>query len=408
MALAAPAWAGQNAAISGQQFDALLAAQDIAIQRHLELVFPEDSGYFVTGPLNPFFSGKKDAEQLYHSVRVLCPDLESFEGCLARLESDSLIHVDKSAVYLHQCRQDFPVGYRGALALVQYGGTAHLIQMLTINQARWLIWIEEILRGGDRTLPTMPLEAYAREVSDHLYAVDRHWDDIPTKRASDFGLFDSLDIYREPPSQAFSGDELYRQFLNRYRAIDTDFASGIEAFVASDSLMRALKKKAPQKAYPDRENRLLQLDYLRFLARGGNIGSIKTLTKEVFQSLDSGEYLFGVGVTGKVRIVRVPDAGEIAAFEIEPGLKAPQANQAFLFPGEPLLTAGVFTVSWDTIARITKISAKSSHYFFSRFGKTAREEIATHSNNYIGTLGHFLVSLDSLGIPYYDVLISKF
>ncbi|MEZ5359772.1 MAG: hypothetical protein R3F48_13215 [Candidatus Zixiibacteriota bacterium] len=393
--------------ITGQRFDSLINAQHVDLQRHLEMIFPEDSGFFVTGPLDPFFDGPKDAEQLYHSVRIVCPSLDFLESCLSRLDADPKITVDRSAEYLHQCRLDFPVGFRGLLVFIDWSGKRYLLECNTWQQTRWLIWVKGILEGKDNTIEMMPLEAYSREVSDYLYHMDRGWDDIRLKKSTEFGLFDTLDFYRDPPDYVISGYQNYKIFLADHAAIHTDYAKGLLAFVPSDSLRAAIISHAPKAAFPNKEYRKLQEEMLEFFARGGDMSILHTLTAEVFDTLPAGEYFFGVGLTGKVRFGREMLREEVAQIEAETGRKAPRANHAFLFPGEPLLTAGAFFIERDSLPRIVEITAGSGHYFYSNVCKTIREDVTERSDYYFQTLGRFFKALDSLGIDYSGAMIRK-
>lgn len=396
------------APIEGQRFDSLVHAQHVELQRHLESIFPEDSGFLVTGPLDPFFDGRKDAEQLYHSVRVICPSLDILESCLDRLQDDTAITVDRSAMYVHQCRLDFPVGFRGLLAYIDWEDERYLLQCNTWQQTRWLIWVKGILEEKDNTIDVMPLEAYSREVSEHLYRIDRGWEDIQIKDAQDFGLFDTLDFYRAPPEYVISGYQNYKDFLARYAAIDTKFARGILALIPADSLFRAMSKHAPKAAFPNKEFRKLQEEFREFFARGGEMTVIHTLSEDIFDTLSSGEYFFGLSPTGKVRIGRELLREEVARMELETGKKAPRANHAFLFPGEPLLTAGALFIERDSSTKIVEITAGSGHYFYSNLQKTIREDIAQKSDYYFQTLGRLFQALDSLGISYSGALLRKF
>jgi len=115
-----------------------------------------------------------------------------------------------------------------------------------------------------------------------------------------------------------------------------------------------------------------------------------------------------MNVAGQIRFGRELLREEVERIEAETGRKAPRANHAYLFPGEPLLTAGAFWIEADPEPRLTEVTAGSGHYFYSNIQPTIREDIAEHSNEYVWTLGHFFRGLDSLGIAYDDVLIRKY
>ncbi len=400
--------AGPKSPISGARFDSLLQAQNEKFQGYLESVFGEEDGSVVTGPLDPFFKGKKDAEQLYHSVRIICPDIEILENIPDILQKDSLLTIGQSTIYLHQCRLDFPVGYRGALLYITWQGDTYLLQCNTIQQTRWLIWVKGILAGKDNTIAVMPLEAYSREVSDYFYGTDRGWNDIKIKNAVEFGLFDTLDFNREVPEYVIEGYQNYKNYLRRHAAVYTGFASGILAFVPSDSLLKAMKKRVRNMAFPNKEYRALQAEFEEYFARGGSLKSLHTMSKDIFDTLPTGEYFFGVGVTGRIRFGRELTREEVDRIEVETGQKAPRANHAFLFPGEPLLTAGAIFIERDESSKIVEITAGSGHYFYSNISKSIRSDISEKSDEYVLTLGHLFKALDKLGIEYSGVLIRKY
>ena len=152
---------------------------------------------------------------------------------------------------------------------------------------------------------------------------------------------------------------------------------------------------------------MLQYEYQKFFARGGDVRVMFTLTAEVAKTLKPGEYFYGVSPSGKIRCGYEIPREEVDRIERETGKKVARANHAFLFPGEPLLTAGAFFVEGEDVPRITHVNAHSGHYFYSNVSGTIRHDIAVRSNQYVLTLGHFFRALDRLGISYDSVLISK-
>ncbi len=396
--------------ITGERYDSYLKAQDLKLQSFLEKLFPEREGYFVTGPLDPFFDGDSSTIELYRSVRVICPDLELLETGYDRIINDTSLAIIKHTAFIHNGRMDRPFGYRGVLIYLEIDGAKKLIQLNTVQQTRWLLWAHGPLHKGNITLPPERINAYAEAVSSHLYTVERHWDDIMLGSASSYGLtglLDTLDLYRPPPDYVISGYKNYKDFLARHRSVYTDYASGLIGFIPSDSLIKAMIKKAPRTVWPNKESRMLQLEYQKFFARGGEMGVIRTLTKEIFDSLPGGEYFFAVGPSGKIRFGRELLREEVAKIEVKTGKKVPRANHAFLFHGLPLLTAGAFFVERDSVTHIIEVNAQSGHYFYSNVSKSIKEDIKVRSNSYIATLGHLFVALDKLKIRYDDILIRK-
>jgi hypothetical protein len=304
-------------------------------------------------------------------------------------------------------RQARPAGYRGALVVARIDDTDHIIQLLTIQQLRWLIWAKPYLDGAGLDNEGGQRSKYFIAVSDYLYAIDDgDFGAVPPK-AVDYGLDPSMDFYAEPPDYVIEGYDNYKNFLARHAAIHTDFANGVEAFIPGDSLLRALESGAPREAFPNKELPMLQAEYGKFFERGGTTTIMQTLTRESFDTLPAGDYFFGVGLDGTVRIGRELLREEVARIEAETGRKAPRANHAFLFPGEPLLAAGAIYIERDSLPHLADISAQSGHYFYSNVSATVREDIAVRSDHYLLTLGHLFSALDSLGIAYEPPLVRK-
>jgi hypothetical protein len=112
-------------------------------------------------------------------------------------------------------------------------------------------------------------------------------------------------------------------------------------------------------------------------------------------------------MNGTVRFGRELLREEVKRLEKETGRKVARANHAFLFPGEPVLTAGAFFIARDSLPHLVEVNGQSGHYFYSNVTPTIREDIAVRSNSYLLTLGHFFRALDRLGIPYDGILIRK-
>jgi len=405
--LAAPSiQAGGQSPISGTEFDVCIAGQDLRLQEFLESVFPEDEGFLVCGPLEPGLAFRSDAAvQVFLSHRVVCPDLAAQQRAVTTMQENQVfqsLHID-----IDDARASGPEGFRGASAMLEYGGKYNLIQLNTVNQTRWLIWLlnaERSIAREDRG----SFDKYATAVSDYLFAIDQGQLDAAEPKAADFGLAEKLDFYAPPPDYVIQGYQNYKDYLYGHSEIVTDFARGITAFIPTDSLITAMKSDAPSQAFPNKEAPMLQQEYRTFFNRAGDVRVMHTLTTEAFGELVPGEYFFAVGLSGKIRFGRELLREEIQRLEQETGRKVPRANHAFLFPGERILTAGAFFIEGENPPRLARINAQSGHYFYSNVTPTVREDISIRSNEYLLTLGHFFRALDRLGIAYNSVLISKF
>jgi len=398
--------------ISGAAFDQLAAAQQLDLQRELRARFPDSQGYLVTGPFAPA------SHPLLSHVRVICADHETWHEAVKSLDADSLWHTWVSGPDGLEGTGWWPVWYIGALCRApSQNPLGPLFLLLTHSHNLWYIWARDSLRSLDRT-PTVinipgphldtPLKQYAQQVASYLGFLERGDAEVNEPHAVDYDLDESLDLYAPHADYVIQGYANYKAYLREHADIDTDFAHGILGFIPTDSLLHAFKANAPHMAFPNKEQAALQHEFKKFFDRGGDMRTMHTLTAETFASLQTGEYFWGMNVAGQIRFGRELLREEVERIEAETGRKAPRANHAFLFPGEPLLTAGAFWIEADPEPRLAEITAGSGHYFYSNIQPTIREDIAQRSNEYIWTLGHFFGALDALGIAFDNVLIRKY
>jgi hypothetical protein len=375
----------------------------------LEKYFPDTAGYLVLGPLDPFFNASPELEMLYRSVRVICPDIEALKAASGLLNNTELLKTGKVTSNILKVRKKKPAGFRGIEATIVLNGNNRTVCFLTTQQHRFLLWYHKAFEKDAPRISGQRLLPYARQVSDYLLAIDLDSLDAPEPKAEDNRLPESLDLYPTPPAYVIEGYDNYMDYLFSHRQVKTDFARGILAFIPTDSLINVWKHSAPQTAYPNKEEPMLQQEYRKFFSRSGDIRVMQTLTKDRFSALLPGEYFFAVGLTGRIRFGRELLRAEVDRIESETGKKVPRANHAFLFPGEPVFTAGAFFVEeGENSPRIAEVNAQSGHFFYSNVTPTIREDISLHSDEYLMTLGHFFKELDKLEIPYSSVLIRKF
>lgn len=399
--------AGVNDPITGIDFDRLLEAQQNDLQRELRLVFPERDGYFVTGPLDPLSDSATEWNELFHSLRIICSNWPAFESAAKKLAITDQFDIQRYQRFVQQADTTNKYGYRGFLATILWNGQLVTVQVNTIHQTRWLIWAKANLGDNVDESEMASRSEYSIMISDYFHALDQGNPNASPPGAVDFGLGESVDLFAPPPEYVIEGYDNYMDYLHSYSSITADFARGIVAFVPSDSLLNEMKEHAPLSAFPNKEAPMLQHEYRKFFKRGGDATTLETLTRERFDRLESGEYFFAVGINRTIRFGRELSRKEVTRIEEETGRKAARANHAFLFPGEPILTAGAFFVSNDSVPRLVEVNAQSGHYFYSNISSTIRDDIAIRSDRYLLTLGHFFLALDSLGIPHDGVLIRK-
>lgn len=401
--LCTPAVAGQGLEPwEGETFEQAIAAQNGGLQDTLRLIIPDHFGCLVTGPLDITLP---DSAFGFHTVRIVTPDIQLQERTLEQLERSDLLSVTRVDRAYDTSFAAFPPGIRGALVILEDGRE---ISVFTAAQLRFLLWYRDNLHPMLSDVDTADAWPYARAVSSYLDAIEMEEPATPPV-ADSFGLPATVDLYAPAPDYVIQGYQNYKDFLQAHAAIYTDFVKGVLGFIPTDSLSFILKATAPKAAFPNKEFPKLQEELREFFERNGDFATMQTLTRAGFDTLRNGEYFFAVGLNGTVRFGRELLREEVKRIESETGKKAPRANHAFLFPGEPLLTAGAFFVHVvDSLPRLSELNAQSGHYFYSNVTPTIREDIAEKSDYYLLTLGHFLDALDSLGIDYSGVLIRKF
>jgi hypothetical protein len=407
LVLAASVAVAAEAPVTGALFDSLLACQNVELQHALEECYPESDGYLVTGPLDPLLEADDDLWPVFSSVRVVCPDLAIYDKSTESFHSSEMF--DVSTVSVSRTESDIEFADCGVtLFQIDWNGAITYVQFSTTQQARFQIWSRRAMLDRVDSDDQEALAEYSTAVSHYLCRIDSGLVDVEPPVAPDYGLPEGFDLYAPTPDYVIQGYDNYKAFMRSHSDLETDFARGILAFVPTDETLQRFKESAPREAHPNKETAKLQEEYRSFFKRGGDVRIIETLTAEGFDTLITGEYFFAVSLSGKIRFGRELLREEVNRLELETGRKVPRANHAFLFPGEPVLTAGAFLIDDNKAIKLVGVNAQSGHYFYSNITETIREDIAERSDHYLLTLGHFFRALDSIGVPYERILISKF
>ncbi|MGH8015812.1 MAG: hypothetical protein ACREBV_06440, partial [Candidatus Zixiibacteriota bacterium] len=361
--------------------------------------------YIIAGPLDPNISNS-ELLQFYGTVRVICPNLENLLGSSNLLQATPGFAVKGAKQFIDYSLADSLPGFRGMMVRLSWNQKDYGVQFQTVNQLRFMIWAKNIFGDKTNSSEDVNLKRYAAAVSDYLYEIDRNNLETPEPKAASYELPNIVDLYAKAPDYVIQGYENYKNYLFSYSSVTTDFASEVLGFVPSTQTYQKLKSLAPLKAFPNKEAPLLQEELRKFFQRGGNMSGMRTLTKEIYDTLQPGEYFFAVGFNGNMRYGRELTREEVAEIE-KSGFKPARANHAFLFPGEPILTAGAFFISCDGDRVLERVNTQSGHYFYSNISSTIKEDISERSDSYFLTIGHFFTSFDTLGIVYNDVVVSK-
>jgi hypothetical protein len=421
--------AGPNDPIVGEELASMVSLRGIsemgpALQAHVPL--PDSSGYTLLTLHRVASATNKLAFAQERIAQIICSDIEHLLKAVQAVKvawvppfnepyaerTPRAPRFDDVHVHL-ECNDLISLPIRGIYCDPHVRYMHQKVLITTVHQTRFVIWYD--MWYPEYTADTVAtFSSYALAVSDYLYSLDTGWMEAPAPKAVDYSLPDSLDFYAPPPDYVIDGYDNYLNFLNAHDTIRADFAYGLTEFTPSDSLWEAMIETAPRAAWPNKEWPVLQHEYREFFERGGDVRCMQTLTREGFDTLSAGEYFFAVSIAGKIRFGREVSRSDVQRIVAQTGQKIPRANHAFLFPGEPVLTAGAFFIE-DTSSsndstkdhRLSHINAHSGHYFYSNLSETIREDIAVRSDEYLLTLGHFFKMLDSLGIPHESVVVSK-
>jgi hypothetical protein len=183
----------------------------------------------------------------------------------------------------------------------------------------------------------------------------------------------------------------------------------LTAFVPSAQAIDRFISSAPDTLYENKESVLLQAVLREYFVVGGRLGAVNALTRDGFDTLGAGSYLFAVDRYGRVRVARGSDGGGESEYRTGTAAEPPPVSHAMIFAGADLLTAGWMRLekrSGETV--IGSLNAQSGQYFYSSIAPTIRDDVTRYSDQYLVSLGHLFASLEGLGIRVDGVLIHKF
>ena len=239
LSLACQLWAGAKNPIESELFDTFLNCQHKDFQNELAKIVRESEGYLVSGPIDIRVTGTEFAQRVFHSVRIVCPDIQSLEMAIARIDSATGTNLLSREIYLTEAKTNGSSGFRGALATIEWNDDTLDVQMTTTQQTRWLIWAIQFYTAPVPKINQKSLDRYAVAVSDYLYRLDSGDSASTLPVAAEYGLARQYDIFATPPDYVIRGYQNYLDFLYAHAAINTDFARGVKAFVPTDSLFSA-------------------------------------------------------------------------------------------------------------------------------------------------------------------------
>ncbi len=400
--LSAPAASGQtdwdpNAVAYKGPTDWQRAAA-MVLNRHL----PTDSGFWVLGPLDLDADLVDTLNLVRTSMRILAPDPRGSESVTRRLwlptggvafeelqPSDTLAH-------------ELPPGYPGRFLKGKLAGEQVFVQVLTVQEHRWLLWAERVQVAGITRGFGGPVARYSAAVTRYLAAVDSGRSSSRAPRAADYGLESLYDLYAPPPDPVIRDPEGFTQLLEDHRMFALDESvRNVYGLMPGPPLVTRLEALADSVLFLNKDGEVaLQHHYRDFRRSGRRWSGYPILTADRLGSLGPGRYIYAVDRYGVIRLspatATQPTGAEMTA--------------ALLCHGEPVRAAGEMVLAAEPGGplRVAEVNIHSEEYFFSNRSLTLYDDVAERSDRYVIALAHVLRELERARLPVDGVLIRKY
>ncbi len=367
-----------------------------AINRHL----PTDSGYWVLGPIDLSATLPDTMDLVRTTLRVLAPDPAGSRSVSRRL------WVPTGGVALEELQpadtlpHELPPGYPGRFLKGTVVGERVYLQVLTIQEHRWLLWAQRVQLTRVRERVAGPIARYSESLTRHLAAVDSGVRTSGPPRAAEYGLDPTFDLYARPPEPVIRDRSGYLGLLQRNRVYTlNDQVRNVVAVMPGAELAGWLESHADSLLFPNREGEVaLQHRYRDHRAAAGGWSGRPVLNTVTLSRLRPGRYAFIVDRFGFMRIGPKTHGGDA------------EVTCAMLAHGDPVRVAGEMVLGADAAGAPTvrELSVFSEDYFFSNRSLTLYPDVEERSDRYVLALGHALRALDQARVPRDEVLLRKF
>ena len=368
------------------------------LNRHL----PTDSGFFVLGPVDRAANLPDTLHLVESTLRILAPTPRASSTIARRLRFPTggvaLEEIQPADTLPHE----LPPGYPGRFLEGTIVGEPVYVQVMTVQEHRWMLWAERAQMLAVTERVGGPLARYSQAVTAYLAAVDSGLPNPQAPQANRFGLDPLFDLYAQPPEPVVRDREGYERLLDGNRGFTLDdWVRDVTGFVPGERLEEHLREDAPSVLFTNKDGELaLQRRYRDYLATGGRWTRMPVLSAESFQRLRPGRYLYVVDRYGFMRVGPATEGGDRAA----------ALTTALLAHGEPVRVAGELQVepSADRSLAVSRIDIESEDYFFSNRSLTLYSDVEDRSDRYVRALGHALAALEAARIPYSGIILQKF
>lgn len=160
--------------ITGFKFDEITHDDLLNHQYLLEQYFDESKGYLITGPLELDLSDMRGGLPYFSSIRIICPDINTYYQALEIIKSDSVFSgFDDSLLMVEGAEYigGMLIGHKGEFAEFNRGNTHFNLQINTIHRNRLMLWMRDILQADYLSGAEQNAKPYMLAVSDYL----RNW-----------------------------------------------------------------------------------------------------------------------------------------------------------------------------------------------------------------------------------------
>lgn len=374
-----------------------LQAAVATLNRHL----PTDSGFFVLGPTDLSADLPDTLRLVETTLRILAPDPTSSRRIVSRLRLATGGVAMEELQPADTLLPEFPPGYPGRLLKGTLVGQQVYLQVMTVQEHRWVQWADraQLLQITDRVAG--PLASYSQAVTAYLAAVDSGKPSPQPPQAIRYGLDPSFDLYAQPPEPVIRGREGYLRLLNENRDFSLEgMVNGVAGFVPGSPLAQQLKADAEPILFRNKDGEVaLQHRYRDFALTGGHWSGNPVLSSATLSRLSPGRYAYSVDRYGFIRVGRGGN-----------GARQPwQPTPALLAHGDPVRVAGELELAADSegALEVRRLSINSEEYFFSNRSLTLYPDVEQRSDRYMRAVGHALKALDDAHIPREHLLITK-
>lgn len=362
---------------------------------------PTDSGYWALGPLDPAADLPDTTRLLRTTVRVLVPGPDAVRSAPRRLWVPSGGVALEGLQPADTLPYEPPPGYPGRFLQGSLAGQQTYVQVLTVQEHRWLLWADRVLLTEAEEPIEGPLARYSRAVAGYLAALDSGRTERPAPAAADFDLATTFDLFGDLPDHVIRDRSGYVMLFDGHDAFELgDVVRDVDGVVAAPALRDWLQEEAQDVILENRGGEpAVQRRYRAYRQAAGRWTGLPVLTGANLASLTPGRYAYAVDRYHFIRVGRIagPDSAAV--------------SPALLVHNDPVRIAGELVVrrGLEGGVQLAELNIRTEEYLFSNYSLTLYEDVRERSDAYLqATVGHLLRALERAGVPHDDTLIRKF